>query len=75
MKRILKKVMYRSPELTIALGCMVIYLAASSSDYGMLYGNGAPEWTGWAVLGGFVSIGIGVLLGRVRREVNRAKNR
>lgn len=73
MKRIFKKIMYRSPELTVSLGCMAIYLAASSSDYGMMHGSGSPEWTGWAVLGGFLFVGFGVFLGRVRGEVNRAK--
>ena len=75
MKRILKKIMYRSPELTIALGCMAIYLAASSSDYGMQFGNGSPDWIGGAVLGGFALVGIGTFLARVRGEVNRAKKR
>ena len=75
MKRIYKKFMYRSPELSISLGAMVIYLAASSSDYGIRYGSGEPEWVTWALVCGLALVGIGVLLGRVRGEVNRAKNR
>lgn len=75
MKKVFKRIMYRSPEMTISLGAMVIYLAASSSDYGMQFGSGSPEWTGWAILSGFALVGIGTFLARVRREVNRAKNR
>lgn len=75
MKRIFKKTMYRSSEITISLGVMAIYLAASSSDYGTQFGNGVPQWAGWAVLGGFALIGIGTFIARVRGEINRAKNR
>ena len=75
MKKSFKKIMYRSSELTTALGCMAIYLAASSNDYGTFYGNGAPEWTWWGMLGGFVLLGIGVFLGSVREAANRTKNR
>ena len=75
MKKVIKRIFYRSPEITTSLGAMVMYLAASSSDYGLMHGNGEPEWIGGAVLAGFAFIGIGVFLGRVRKEVNRAKNR
>lgn len=75
MKKFIKRIIYRSPEITISLGAMMIYLAASSSDYGMMRGNGSPEWTNAAIIASFALIGIGVFLGRVRREVNRAKNR
>lgn len=75
MKKIVKRVIYRSPEITISLGIMTIYLAASSDDYGLLHGNGSPDWTGWGAFAGLALLGIGAFLGRVRREVNRAKNR
>ena len=73
MKKFLKKITYRSPEIAISLGAMVIYLAASSSDFGIMYGSGEPEWICGAVLGGFVVIGIGAFLGRVREAANRSK--
>lgn len=73
MKKIFKRIMYRSPELTISLGAMIIYLTASSSDYNMMRGNGSPDWTLWAVFAGFALIGIGAFLGKVRREVNKVR--
>ena len=75
MKRFFKKIKYRSPEITAALGFLVMYLSASSSDYGNLYGEGSPEWTIYGGLAGLALMGIGVFLGRVREEVNRAKKR
>lgn len=75
MKKVIKRIFYRSPEITISLGIMVIYLAASSDDYALMNGNGSPEWTGWGALVGLALLGIGAFLGRVRSEVNRAKNR
>ena len=75
MKKVIKRIFYRSPEITISLGIMVIYLAASSDDYGLMHGNGSPEWTTWGVFAGLALLGIGAFLAKVRGEVNRAKNR
>ena len=75
MKKIIKRAIYRSPEITTSLGVMAMYLAASSDDYNLMRGNGSPDWIGSAVIVGFVLVGIGIALGKVRREVNKAKNR
>lgn len=75
MKRIFKRTMYRSPELTLALGCMVVYFSASPNDFGTLYGNGAPEWTWKGIFAGIAILGISALLARVREAANRSKNR
>lgn len=71
MKKIFKKIMYHSPELTAAFGFAVICLAASPGANGGV----APEWTVWGAYAGLAVFGFGVFLGRVRRQVNRTKKR
>ena len=71
MKKILKRIFYRSPEITISLGAMVVLVAASPGANGGV----APEWTGWGAYAGLALFGIGIFLGKVRGAVKAANRK
>ena len=75
MKKIFKRIVYRSPEMSITSGFTTLLLSAGTSDYNIAHGNGSPDWTGWAAFIGLAVFGIGAFLAKVREDVKGAKRR
>ena len=69
MKKIFKRIFYRSPEMFIISGFTAMLLSAGTSDYNIAQGNGSPVWTGWVAFIGLAVFGIGAFLAKVRAEV------
>lgn len=71
MKKIFKKVMHRSPELSVGIGIMILLWSAGENNHTVF----SDTQTFWIGVSGLALLGIGAFLGRVRGEVNRAKNK
>lgn len=71
MKKIFKRIMYHSPELSVGIGIFVLLWSAGENNHTVF----SDAQTFWIGISGLALIGIGAFLGRVRSEVNRAKNR
>lgn len=69
MKKIFKKVTYRSPELLAGIGVMILLWSAGENNHTVF----SDTQTFWIGVSGLALLGIGAFLGRVRSEVNRVK--
>jgi hypothetical protein len=71
MKKFMKRIFYRSPELSTGTGILILLWSAGENNHTVF----SDAQTFWIGVSGLALIGIGAFLGRVRGEVNRAKNR
>ena len=71
MKKIFKRIMYHSPELSVGTGIFVLLWSAGENNHTVF----SDSQTFWIGVSGLALLGIGAFLGRLRSEVNRAKNR
>ena len=71
MKKFIKRIIFHSPEISVGIGIFVLLWSAGENNHTVF----SDAQTFWIGVSGLALIGIGAFLGKVRSEVNRAKNR
>ena len=75
MKKIIRKIIYYTPEIFISLGAIVTYMAIGNCDFETLYRNGSTEGSNIALFWAWAFFAIGFLILRFRQAVQREQKR
>ena len=66
MKKFIKRIFYRSPEISVGIGIFILLWSTGENNHTVF----SDAQTFWIGVSGLALIGIGAFLGRVRGEVS-----